>query len=378
MSPDKDYAKTQARSFRAAAIGSVVSDNTLGVTEPPRQSPKSFSLREWIARTRGFWRSRLGRLRDYLRRRRLKHRESRVDRPMWAKASGGITAAQFAAHSAEINILRTRVDGLVNRNLIQLTDERVALRTPYGYVICPQSEYHLMIYLSEGGAHETGTCRIIESIIESGDHVIDVGAQVGLLTLVMGRAVGASGSVLAIEPSEVLVECIRRTLSVNGLLKNCRIVQTALADRTGTAVFHLAERSGHSSLFPLFEESREVQVQTAPLDDLVSSGDRISLVKIDVEGAELLVLQGMSRLIRENPEVILLVEFGPSHLARVGQTVDIWLGAFRDSGFDQIFEIDEKLAVCRPLRSDDELLKVESLNLVFARRGSSRILKIPQ
>jgi FkbM family methyltransferase len=382
MSNDKDRAEAQAQSFRTATIGSVIANNTLGGTTPlPKQ----------ISRTGGLFRVGLGLLRDYLRRRRAKTRAKRVDRLRQALVSAGVTEMQSESSQRlsviegrleqvllTMETLRARVDALLSRNVIQLSDERVAVRTPYGYVICPQSEYHLIIYLSEGGAHEPGTCRVLESLIVPGDHVIDVGAQVGLLTLVMGRAVGTSGSVLAIEASQVLADCIRRTLSTNGLLEHCRVLQTAVSDKAGTATFHLAERSGHSSLFPLSEESREVEVQISPLDDLVSSQDRISLIKVDVEGAELQVLHGMSRILEENPEVLLLVEFGPSHLARVGQTITHWLGEFRDLGFDYILEIDEDLAICRPVRSETELSKAHSLNLIFARSGSSRIARIPQ
>jgi FkbM family methyltransferase len=424
MSTNKDRAEAQARSFRAAAIGSVISDDTLGVAIPIQAGPKTITSLQKVSRSAGFWRAWLRSLRDYLRNRRTKRREKRIERLRQALVSAGVASSQLESSqrlsvienqleqvilaitssthvgriksmpvlaspklngvdwkvtdfSAEMEILRARVDLLVNRNLIQLTDERVAIRTPYGYVICPQSEYHLIIYLSEGGAHEPGTCRVLESLIEPGDHVIDVGAQIGLLSLVMGRAVGASGRLIAIEASQLLVDCIRRTLLTNGLQERCDVLQIAVSDKAGTATFHLAERSGHSSLFPLSEESQEVQIQTAALDELLPTGGRISLVKIDVEGAELLALQGMSRILGENPEVVLVVEFGPSHLIRLGQTINHWLGAFRDRGFDYILEIDEELAICRPLRSESELSKVQSLNLVFARSSSSRISRIP-
>ncbi|MFD1193913.1 FkbM family methyltransferase [Seohaeicola saemankumensis] len=391
--------KAQARAFCSAVFGSVVSERTLGTCYQAQDSTASATLagkkapktKKLIRKFEIFLLSRVNQLRNSLRQVRKKSQARRAARLRQAHASSGFALGQaeitqklrdielgVSALSADMQVLRARVDMLVNRNLIQLVDERVAVRTPYGYVICPQNEYHLIIHILEGGAYEPGTCRVIESIIKPGDHVIDVGAQVGLLTLTMGRAVGASGKVLAIEASELLVDCIRRTLSTNGLLKNCDVLQMAASDRVGTSTFHLAEISGHSSLVSLSEESREIKVQTAPIDEIVSAGDNISLVKVDVEGAELLVLQGMTRVIEENPEIILIVEFGPSHLVRINKTINQWLGAFRDRGFDQIFEIDEMSAACRPLRSEIELAKVHSLNLVFARGSSSRITRIPQ
>lgn len=380
----------QARSFHSAVLGSLASENTLGSgSHIPGNAMGTPSIRNNSAGIKSLWRDALERLRDHLRALRRKRRAKRVDRIRQALESSGFKEEQFESAKkpnsidtsiadlvARIEVVQQRVDSLVNRNIIHLGDEYVALRTPYGYVICPQAEYHLIIYLSEGGTHEPGTCRVVESLIEAGDHVIDVGAQVGLLTLAMGRAVGASGTVLAIEASQALAECLRRTLMINGLNENCQIVEMAVSDRVGQATFHLAERSGHSSLIALSEKSQEVQIQTAPLDEIVERGKEISLIKVDVEGAELLVLQGMKRILEENPEIILVVEFGPSHLYRVGQSIEQWLGAFKKCGFDQIFEIDEMSAVCRPLRSESELAKVQSLNLVFARSGTERIKRI--
>ena len=289
----------QARSFKSAALGSLVSENTLGSgSHLPGYTVGKSSTRENSAGVKSLWRDALERLRDHLRAVRRKRRAKRVDRIRQALELYNFKEEQFESAKrlgsidgsiadlvAKIEVVQKRVDALVNRNLIYLGDEYVALRTPYGYVICPQAEYHLIIYLSEGGTHEPGTCRVVESLIEVGDHVIDVGAQVGLLTLAMGRAVGTSGTVMAIEASQALAECLRRTLMINGLNENCQIVEIAVSDRVGQATFHLAERSGHSSLIALSEESQEVQVQTAPLDEIVKSGKEISLIKIDVERA---------------------------------------------------------------------------------------------
>lgn len=380
----------QARSFQTAVFGSLVSENTLGsgahFLGNAVENPSSRMNRSGI---RSLWLSALNRLRGRLRALRGKRRAKRIAMLRQALESSGLRDDQFAiiikqdsidakiaALAAEMAIVRSHVESLVNRNLIYLGSEYVALKTPYGYVICPRIEYHLLIYLSEGGSHEPGTCRVIEKLIEPGDCVIDVGAQVGLLTLVMGRAVGTSGCVLAIEASQILSECLKRTLLTNGLNGSCQVLQMAISDRVGQTTFHLAERSGHSSLIALSEESQEVQVQTTSLDEIVESGKEVSLIKVDVEGAELLVLSGMKRILEENPEITLIVEFGPSHVYRVGHSIEQWLGAFKKCGFDQIFEIDEMSAVCRPLRPESELAKVQSINLVFARSGTEKIKRI--
>jgi hypothetical protein len=107
---------------------------------------------------------------------------------------------------------------------------------------------------------------------------------------------------------------------------------------------------------------------------LVPKGERVDLVKIDVEGAELAVLEGMTRVIAENPDIAIIAEFGPSHLKANQIAPERWFSAFRDRGFDA-FAIDELSSDCPPadLR---KLADIESINILFGRRNSSVLARI--
>ena len=105
-------------------------------------------------------------------------------------------------------------------------------------------------------------------------------------------------------------------------------------------------------------------------------GERVDLIKIDVEGAELAVLEGMTRVIAENPELSIIAEFGPSHLRMADVEPEEWLSAFQNRGFDP-FVIDELSGECR-LADLPKLKEVESVNILFCRRGSparARVLR---
>lgn len=102
------------------------------------------------------------------------------------------------------------------------------------------------------------------------------------------------------------------------------------------------------------------------LDD-VAPAKRLDVVKIDVEGAELDVLAGMKGVIAKNPDLAILAEFGPEHLARVGQTPTQWFKAFGDAGFTP-YMIDETHGDCVKT-SAKAAAKVVSANIAFVRSG---------
>jgi FkbM family methyltransferase len=253
----------------------------------------------------------------------------------------------------------------------------VPVRTAFGYVAVPNTDIPLLSYLMSTLDPEAGTCRVLQSLIRPDDHVIDVGANVGVLTLAMARMLGTEGDLLAIEPSPELQEALRQTAVANGLASKIRIEAVAAADGEGRAELFTGGTSGWSSLTRIPGMSGgAVEVPLRTLDSLVEPGRSIALAKIDVEGSELLVLRGMTRILAESPNIALVVEFGPTHILRSGGTVEGWLRAFREQGLDAIFEIDEATGACTPARSDEELASVVSVNLLITQSGSDALLRL--
>jgi hypothetical protein len=142
----------------------------------------------------------------------------------------------------------------------------------------------------------------------------------------------------------------------------------AVGEKAGRLTFHVSDIIGHSSLYalPEAEEARTVEVEVVRLDD-VAPAKRMDVVKIDVEGAELDVLAGMSGVIAKNPDLAIVAEFGPEHLKRVGQTPAQWFKAFADAGF-KAYIIDEATSACVPT-SAKAAAKVVSANIAFVRAG---------
>jgi FkbM family methyltransferase len=170
-----------------------------------------------------------------------------------------------------------------------------------------------------GGEWEPGEMSEFRRLIRPGDTVIDVGANVGWYTLLASSLVGPTGRVIAFEPAPESVSLLRKSVAVNRLA-NVSVEAKALSDRPGTLTLHLhgINRAGHS-IHGMPGEVGFVEVESVPLDDRLSAvPGAIGLVKIDVEGAEGLVLAGMRETLRTRAPRALIVEFTPTGIRRTG------------------------------------------------------------
>ncbi len=172
------------------------------------------------------------------------------------------------------------------------------------------------------------------SLLRPGDVVIDGGANIGLFTLMAAGRVGGDGHVVACEPSPTTMALLRENVAFNGY-GWVDLREVALAERPGRLQMRVfGAGSGHSSFAPEDSASgSEVEVEVATLDEVAGDLlDRTSLVKLDVEGAELLALKGAPRLLeRARPDFI--VELEPEHLERQGGSIAAVQSLFEDAGY---------------------------------------------
>ena len=157
------------------------------------------------------------------------------------------------------------------------------------------------------GTYEREKRQAFERSLKSGDVLYDIGANVGFYTVLGASIVGPEGAVYAFEPMPRNLEFLRRHVAINRLA-NAQVIDAAVSDREGTATF---DDSQHPSMGSL-STSGTLTVRTVRLDDLVSSGELRppSVLKIDVEGAEGLVLAGAVETLRAHRPIIFLATHG--------------------------------------------------------------------
>ena len=255
------------------------------------------------------------------------------------------------------------------RPLIHYDAESTAIRMRDGYILAPTALPTFVTMLANATSRglEPGTGDVLRRLVQPGMVVADVGANIGLLTLIMAWAAGPGGKVIAFEPEATPRANLEKMRHLNGL-SWVEVRDQAVGAQAGQLTFHVSDIIGHSSLYalPETEGSREIQVEVVRLDD-VAPAKRMDVVKIDVEGAELDVLAGMSGLIAKNKDLAIVAEFGPEHLTRVGQTPVQWFKAFADAGF-KAYIIDEATGAAEPTNAKTAA-KVVSANIAFVHAG---------
>jgi FkbM family methyltransferase len=279
-------------------------------------------------------------------------------------------ALQHNAVLQNLDAIRIDSELLLNRHVVPLSPKYIATRTPFGYVTVPSDDLQLVIYLCEGALSEPGVVQVFRALLQGGDTALDVGANVGTTTLALASATGPSGKVVSIEPSPSAAEALGTTVRINGLTDRVDIHQIAATDHEGPWRLYCGETSPLSSGWRFSQATDHLEVIGRPLDIVVPSGMTIALAKIDVEGAELMVLSGMRRILQENPDLAVIVEFAPSHLHRTNTSPQQWFQAFRDAGFDRCYQIEDPTGRCHAVESYETLAKVISVNLLMMRTGS--------
>lgn len=146
--------------------------------------------------------------------------------------------------------------------------------------------------------------------LKPGMNCIDIGANFGYYSILMGTAVGAMGNVICIEPNPSVVAVLKRSLELNGLSSRAVVHSVAAAANRGTCHLYVpnSEPKNASIVSGAYADAggRTVEVAMTPVDELTENLDRVDFVKIDVEGAEEQVVEGMrGTLERFKPAVVL-------------------------------------------------------------------------
>lgn len=191
--------------------------------------------------------------------------------------------------------------------------------------------------------------RATEAVLEyvaPGSTVIDVGANIGFFTLDFARRVGPRGRVVAFEPGRRNVETLRWNLE-RARLDNVVIVEAGLAEKSGQGVLYL--NPAHPADHRIFAGDAERPHETVPLialDDYLRATPApgaISLIKIDIQGAEMKALRGMTDTLDRAPSAALLVEYTPAALIEAGDSPEIFLEFFEARGYrPQTFREEHK------------------------------------
>jgi FkbM family methyltransferase len=179
---------------------------------------------------------------------------------------------------------------------------------------------------------EAGPIDRLREFVPAGSLVVDVGANVGFFSLRFAEWVGNGGEVIAIEPEDQNYNRLVSALEGKGLSNRVRTLKAVAAAAPGVMLLEINPL--HPADHKLSRDGVGVAVDAVALDDLFSGEGRRapSLVKIDVQGAEMMVLEGARKILREYRPA-LFVELHEQGLRRFGTSVSAILNHLSESGY---------------------------------------------
>jgi FkbM family methyltransferase len=212
------------------------------------------------------------------------------------------------------------------------------------------------------GNWETSETAWFLRVVKPGDTFVDAGANAGYYTIIGSRLVGEKGKVYAFEPEPEMFALLEKNVRLNGLT-NVVLERKALSNRKGTLKLYLADKNkgDHRIYQPEGESRPSVDVEAVRLDEYFKGHQRkINVIKSDTQGAEGLILEGMTGLLEGRTDgPTIFMEFWPHGLKGMGTDAAALLKMLQSYDY-KFYDIDSK--------DVHKLTRVEPADLVAAHR----------
>jgi FkbM family methyltransferase len=223
---------------------------------------------------------------------------------------------------------------------------------------------------------EAGPVDELRQFVPDGSVVIDTGANVGFFSQRFAVWVGTQGEAILLEPEDRNFDALRSMLLRKGLIGRTRLIKAAAAETSGKALFKVNPQ--HPGDHKLSVDDTGVLIDTVRLDELVVDrrDGRPSLIKIDVQGAELAVLHGASDILRQ-ARPALFVELDENGLRKFGASVGEILNYLDGFGYGAFWlEKGGKLTAATQGDITARIARLGYVDVLFLSNGRSSGLKV--
>ena len=157
-----------------------------------------------------------------------------------------------------------------------------------------------------GGEWDSHIAQICQRLLQMNDVFFDVGANAGCISLDTRAHMGEEVRICLFEPQPSLSSSIKKSIAVNGF-NNLQLFEVLLGNYDGTAELYLTSHAIHASMIPREKEFDKIMLPIWKVDTLVATGrcPPPDIIKIDTEGAELQILEGMRKTLTDHSPTIL-------------------------------------------------------------------------
>ncbi len=227
------------------------------------------------------------------------------------------------------------------------------------------SEQYQDRFIYHWGMWEPDETHVINNLLKPGETFLDIGANAGYYSLLASGIVGETGHVHAVEPVPSTAEKLRENLRLNNI-NNVTVHQYAALE--SRKIVKIAKRgigdvSGQNSLRFSGQDRDYWEVPGVRLDQLINT--KIHLIKMDIEGAEVMALKGMAKLLAGDDAPPILCEVTDSFFKELGSSAEELYRILADFGYAFPYDChDQKL---RPIDIGSDHTAVFQRNVVFSK-----------
>ena len=228
--------------------------------------------------------------------------------------------------------------------LINLTVRGIesSLKTNYAEVwagkmfLHPNDAFRLSIH----GIHGAHDLKIFKDNVKNGDNVVDLGANIGYFTLILAKLVGPTGKVFAFEPDPRNLTLLKKNIEYNNY-KNVIIVPKAVSNVNDKCTLYVGQKTfGQNRIYKPEKTDTQKFIptdsETIRLDDFFKTNNllnKISFIKMDIEGAEFLALDGMKEILKLNQNIKIFTEVDPHYLEDAGTSYEQFIDLLTENNF---------------------------------------------
>ena len=191
------------------------------------------------------------------------------------------------------------------------------------------------------GSYEPETVKLFTNSIKENSTVVDIGTNIGYYTIIAGKKVGPRGKVFGYEPNTDSFNLLRRNILINNF-DNITPINLALSNILGERTLYFGDNKCTHSFADNRKTGKNELVITDTLDNSLKKygSPKIDVIKMDIEGAEILALEGMAETIERSPKLAIFTELYPKAIRRLGRSPVEFLEKIRSLGFS-VSVIDE-------------------------------------
>jgi FkbM family methyltransferase len=256
---------------------------------------------------------------------------------------------------------------------VQLNNEEILVQTIYGnkYII-DSSDLIMAPQLITYRQWESDLSSLLFNSVNKDTKFIDIGANFGYFTCLAASKIGPTGSgkVYSFEPNPKLFKLLEKNSIINWSMAPITLNQFALGSDDGDGILFIPNNGAANATLTNLKESEvtKAEIKIKKLDSILACDENIDIIKIDVEGYEYDVLRGATRIIKENPNIKIVIEWSIPQMNDAKININEFINFIHEQGL-KIFHLPEKSINNTTIEyGNNELLETHYANILIKQK----------